>query len=205
MNRRDLLKQAAAVGVLGVTGVPFVLAQTSPNPHGGAPSGAATPPPFAPKGPADPKPLENELQKYPKCAYCGMDRAEYHDRRHLVQYEGDLIDPTCSLHCTALSLSLNMDLGPKAIYVADYGSTEKVKPMVNVEKARYLVGSDVKGVMTSRSKLAFADEKVAKDFQAKHRGDLVDFDKAMTAAHSDMATDTVMIRKRRAEKRSKQK
>lgn len=196
MKRRDLLKQAAVVSVIGFTGIP-AFAQTA--------TSEATTPPFAPKGPPDPNPLENELQKYPKCPYCGMDRAEYHHSRHLVHYEGDLVDPTCSLHCAALSLSLNMDLGPKAIYAADYGSAEKVKPLINVEKARYIIGSDVKGVMTARSKLAFVDEKSANQFKKQHGGDLASFDKALSAAHSDMAADTVMIRKRRAERRAKQK
>jgi copper chaperone NosL len=37
-----------------------------------------TPAQFVPKKAADANPLENELDKYPKCPYCGMDRKEHH-------------------------------------------------------------------------------------------------------------------------------
>ncbi|MEZ5601236.1 MAG: hypothetical protein R3F36_09770 [Candidatus Competibacteraceae bacterium] len=46
-----------------------------------------------------------------------MDRRKFHYSRHLVHYQDDLVDATCSLHCTALSLALNMDRGPKVIHV----------------------------------------------------------------------------------------
>jgi nitrous oxide reductase accessory protein NosL len=194
MKRREWLKGAAAMGVLGATGVPALAA-----------TGDGTPQQFAPKTPPDPKPLENELQKYPKCPYCGMDRKEYHHSRHLVHYEDDLVDGTCSIHCAAISLSLNMDRGPKAIYGADYGSTEATKPLINVDKASYVIGSDVKGVMTARSKVLFKTADEANKFKGSHGGEVGNFDKALEATFADMAKDTSMIRKRRAERRAKAK
>lgn len=191
MNRRDLLKGAAAVGVIGATGLA----------HGATTDG--TPLQFVPKAPPDPNPLDNELIKYPTCPYCGMNRAQWDHSRHLVHYDDDLVDPTCSIHCTALSLSLNMDRGPKAIYAADFGSDAEIKPLVNVDKATYLIGSDIKGTMTARSKLAFANADSAKQFQKQHKGEIGGFDQALTAAYADMAKDTITIRKRRAERRAK--
>jgi copper chaperone NosL len=64
--------------------------------------------------PKDKDPLTNELDKYPRCRYCGMERAKFSHTRHLLVYEDDSVEGTCSLHCAAISLSLNMDRGPKA-------------------------------------------------------------------------------------------
>lgn len=194
MNRRDWLKGAAVVGLFGATGMP-VLAAT----------GDGTPMQFAPKTAPDANPLQDELKKYPKCPYCGMDRTEYHHSRHLVHYEDDLVDGTCSIHCAAISLSLNLDRGPKAIYGADSGSSESVKPLVSVDKGTYVIGSDAKGVMTARSKVLFASADAAKQFKAQHGGETSSFDDALAATYADMAKDTAMIRKRRAEKRAKMK
>lgn len=195
MKRRDVLKGAVGTAILGVAVTPQAFAQASTD---------GTPLQFAPKAPPDPNPLENELQKYPKCPYCGMDRTQWHHSRHLVHYDDNRVDGTCSLHCAALSLSLNLDRGPKAIYAADYASTEKIKPLVNVDNAHYLIGSKLKGTMTTRSKMAFADEKAAQAAHREHGGKLGGFGDALAAAHEDMAKDTVMIRKRRAERRAKQ-
>ncbi len=160
-----------------------------------------TPLQFLPKTAPDPKPLEDELKKYPRCPYCGMSRKKFNHSRHLVQYDDNLVDGTCSIHCLAISLSLNIDRGPKAIYAADFGSSEPIKPMVEVDKATYLIGSRLKGTMTMTSKVAFASADTAKAAQKENGGKLGDFDSALTAAYADMATSTVMIRKRRAEKR----
>jgi copper chaperone NosL len=159
-----------------------------------------TPLQFIPKGQPDAKPLENELQKYPKCPYCGMDRKKFHHSRHLVQYDDDLVDGTCSIHCLAVSLSLNLDRGPKVIYGADYGSKEEIKPLVDVDKASYLIGGKQKGTMTMKSKLAFSKIDPAKLAQANIGGEIGTFDDALRAAYLSMADDTAMIRKNRAMK-----
>ena len=132
-----------------------------------------------------------------------MDRTEYHHSRHLVQYDDDLVDGTCSIHCLAISLMLNMDRGPKALYAADFGSPAEIKPLVLVDKATYLIGSKLKGTMTANSKVAFADKAQAEAVMAKEGGALGNFDEALRQTHLDMAADTVRIRKNRAEKRQK--
>ena len=165
--------------------------------------GDGTPLQFIPKTAPDPRPLEDELAKYPKCPYCGMDRTQWHRSRHLVQYDDDLVDGTCSIHCLALSLSLNLDRGPKAVYAADFGSPEEIKPLIPVDDATYLIGSDLKGTMTKISKLAFASAAAAKKTGTRHGGELGGFDDAVRQAYLDMAEDTLMIRKRRAERRQK--
>jgi copper chaperone NosL len=51
-----------------------------------------------------------------------MERAKFSHTRHLLVYEDDSVEGTCSLHCAAISLSLNMDRGPKALYAGDAGA-----------------------------------------------------------------------------------
>jgi len=192
MNRRDLLKLSLATA--GLAALPAQAAEACP--------GDGTPAQFTPKKPADPKPLENDLEKTPKCPYCGMDRKMFHHSRMVVHYSDDLADATCSLHCAAISLSLNVDRAPKGIYVADNAAADP-KPLVEVGKATFLIGSQIKGVMSKRSKVAYASEEAAKASQAANGGELADFDKALLAAYSDMAQDVSMIRKMREERRKK--
>ncbi len=134
-----------------------------------------------------------------------MNRKQWSHSRHLIHYSDDMVDPTCSLHCAAISLSLNLDRAPKAIYSADLGSDSEIKPLVNVDEATYLTGSDLPGVMTKHSKMAFSSPEAAEAARKKHGGALVDFDEALTKAYLDMAKDTAMIRKKRAAKRKKMK
>jgi nitrous oxide reductase accessory protein NosL len=165
--------------------------------------GDGTPNQFIPKKPADPQANVNDIEKYAKCPYCGMDRKQYHHSRMLVQYSDDLADGTCSLHCTAISLSLNVDREPKAIWVGDNAAAGDVKPLVEVDKASFLIGSKIPGVMTANSKVAYGTEEAAKAAQAAQGGELVKFDQALLAAYTDMSKDVSRIRKNRAERRKR--
>lgn len=192
MKRRSFLKTLTATGVLAAVGTLKAEAKSTDG----------TPLQFMPKSLPDTNPLENELEKHPNCPYCGMSRSKFNHSRHLIVYDDDLVDGTCSIHCAAISLSLNIDRGPKAIYAADFGSDAEIKPLVNVDKGvQYLVGSKLKGTMSTHSKMAFANGKKAKAAQADKGGKLTGFDDALTAAYLDMAKDTKVIRKRRAERR----
>ncbi|HYG91260.1 MAG TPA: nitrous oxide reductase accessory protein NosL [Azospirillum sp.] len=168
-----------------------------------AAEGDGTPMQFMPKAPKDPKPLERELEKYPKCPYCGMDRRQWHHSRHLIHYSDDLVDGTCSLHCAAVGLALNLDRGPQAIYAADFGATAEPKPLVNVDTAAYLLGSTLPPTMSKVSNMVFSSKEAAERAQKDAGGTIVGFDQALAAAYTGMAEDTVMIRKRRAERRAK--
>lgn len=188
MNRRHFLLAGSAIAAAAATIAPAHAAE-----------GDGTPMQFMPKKPKDMKPLENEFDKYAKCPYCGMDRKQYHYSRHLIHYSDDLVDGTCSLHCAAISLSLNLDRVPKAIYAPDNGSGEAIKPLTNAEFAFYVIGGDHKPVMSKTPKTSFASKVAAE--AAKGSGEVVDFDKALTLSYLSMAEDTKMIRMRREEKR----
>lgn len=194
MKRRDMLKLSLAATAAGLA--------TTTHAQQACPSDG-TPAQFTPKKPADAKPLENEFAKYPKCPYCGMDRKQFHHSRMLIQFSDDLADGTCSLHCAAISLSLNVDRDPKSIWVGDNAAAGEIKPLVEVDKATFLVGSSIKGVMTKRSKVAYGGADAAKASQGSNGGELANFDQALLAAYTDMANDVSMIRKMRAERRKK--
>ena len=189
----SLASSGKGIGAM-IPGKGWVKADDAASKHDG------TPLQFMPKTAPDTDPLENELEKYPRCPYCGMSRKMWHHSRHLVHYDDDLADGTCSIHCLAISLSLNLDRGPKAIYAADFSSGEEPRKLVNVDKATYLVGSKLKGTMSKNSKMAFSSARAAEAGRVEQGGDLANFNEALTAAYADMATDTMMIRKRRGEK-----
>jgi nitrous oxide reductase accessory protein NosL len=194
MNRRDVLKLSLATAGLAA-------ATTAHGQQSCATDG--TPTQFIPKKAADPKAHENDLEKFPKCPYCGMDRRQYHHSRMLIQYSDDLPDGVCSLHCAAISLAVNVDREPKTIWVADNASTAEIKPLIDVDQATFLIGSQIKGVMSKRSKVAYGSEAAAKAAMAANGGELGRFDQALLAAYTDMSQDVSMIRKVREERRQR--
>lgn len=196
MDRRQWLKTMTATGFLTVAGKAGAAEEARCSTDG-------TPLQFAPRTTPDPDPLRDELEKYPRCPYCGMDRRQWQHSRHLIHYDDERVDATCSLHCAAISLSLNIDRGPRAIYAADFGSGESPRPLVDVDRATYLVGSSLPGTMSARSKMAFASHSRAEGLRQSEGGEIGDFDTALTAAYLDMASDTRMIRRRRAERRAR--
>ncbi len=193
MDRRQAIKLSLLAGA-GLAGG----AQAQ-----GACATDGTPAQFTPKKPADANPLDKEFDKHGTCPYCGMDRREHHRARMLVHYSDDLADGVCSIHCLSLSLGVNIDREPKAIWGPDYGSTAEPRPLMPVEKLTYLIGADLKHAMTKRSKHGFASPEVAKEFQARHGGTLGDLNEALKQAYLDRASDVAMIRKMREERRRK--
>lgn len=197
-GRRAALQMMLAAGAVGGLGALAPAASA-----GQACPGEGTPLQFQPKTAPDGEPLKDELAKYPRCPYCGMDRKQFHRTRQLVWYGDGRVDATCSVHCTALSLSVNMDLTPKALYAADAGAKDEVVPLLDADKAVYLVGSKLPPVMSRTSKYAYASREAAEAVKAEQGGEVTDFDGALKASYLDMAADTAMIRKKREERRAR--
>ena len=135
------------------------------------------------------------------CSYCGMDRTKFGHSRMLVEYEDGGEVGTCSIHCMALEFANAIDRMPKRLFVADYLSGE----LVLSDQAKWVIGGDRHGVMTSRAKWAFAQQSDADAFIAAHGGTKASFEEAMKASYEDMYTDTQRIRKMRAMKKMKMK
>ncbi len=138
-----------------------------------------------------------DVQKFPSCKYCGMDREKFGHSRMLVEYDDGTNLGTCSLHCLAVELALNIDKTPKTIFVGDYNS----KTLIDAEKAFWVIGGSKMGVMTKRAKWAFARKEDAEKFKAENGGDIVSFEQAVKASYEDMYGDTQMIRERRKMKK----
>lgn len=158
--------------------------------------------------PKDREPLTDELKKFPRCRYCGMERAKFSYSRHLIVYEDDAVDGTCSIHCAAIGLSLNMDRGPKGLYVGDAGAEGEIKPLVSVDKAHYVIDASKLGTMSKVSKFAYGDRAKAQaaaaaEASAKAGARIVDFNAALREAYLGMAEDTILVRGRRSERRKK--
>jgi nitrous oxide reductase accessory protein NosL len=154
--------------------------------------------------PKDADPSRDDVKKFPRCRYCGMMRGKFSHTRHLIQYADDAVDGTCSLHCAAIGLSLDMDRGPKAIWAGDAGAEGEIKPLVLVDKATYLIDPTKPGTMTRVSNAAYADKAKAEAAAKGVAGaELVGFDTALRKAYLVMADDTIMLRKRRGEMRKK--
>ena len=136
---------------------------------------------------------QEDIQKQPSCKYCGMDRAKFAHSRMLLEYDDGSFVGTCSVHCLAVDLALNIDNTPKTIQVGDYGT----KNLVDAEKAFWVVGGSKMGVMSKRAKWAFAKKEDAEKFTKENGGAMATLDEAMKGAYEDMYADTKMIRERR--------
>lgn len=136
---------------------------------------------------------QNDIKEHPSCKYCGMDREKFAHSRMLLEYEDGSSVGTCSVHCAAIDISLNIDKTPKLIMVGDYGS----KKLINAEKATWVIGGSKQGVMTKRAKWAFEIKKDAEKFIKENGGQIASFDEAMKASYEDMYQDVKMIRDKR--------
>jgi len=136
---------------------------------------------------------QDDVAKQASCKYCGMDRKTFAHSRMLVTYEDGSSMGTCSLHCTAVELAINIDKTPKSIEVGDF----KTKKLIDAEKASWVIGGSKPGVMTKRAKWAFESKADADAFIKENGGKPASFDDAIKASYEDMYADTKMIREKR--------
>jgi nitrous oxide reductase accessory protein NosL len=90
---------------------------------------------------------QEDVQKHPSCKYCGMNRQQFAHSRVFIEYDDASTVGTCSIHCAAVDLAINIDKMPKAIQVGDYNS----KALIDAEKASWVIGGSKMGVMTKRA------------------------------------------------------
>lgn len=140
---------------------------------------------------------EADIARHASCKFCGMDREKWNFSRVYLEYDDGTTEGTCSLHCAAVDLALNLDKSPKTIWVADFST----KQLIDAEKAVWVIGGKKPGVMTRRAKWAFADQTAAEAFIEINEGSVATFDQAIEGAYLDMHEDTKMIRARRLARR----
>jgi copper chaperone NosL len=142
---------------------------------------------------------QDDIQKTPSCKYCGMDREKFAHSRMFVTYDDGTTLGTCSLHCLAIDLAVNIDKTPSQLEVGDYNS----KKLIDGEKAFWVIGGNKPGVMTKQATWAFEKKEDAEKFIMENSGILATFDEAMKAAYESMYADTKMIREKRKMKKMK--
>ena len=142
---------------------------------------------------------QDGIDKFPACKYCGMNLAKFAHSRMLIDYDNGTAIGTCSIHCAAIDLSLNIDKTPKTIWVGDFNT----KKLIDGEKAFWVIGGKKMGVMTKNAKWAFEKKADAEKFMKANGGKPATLDQAMKAAYEDMYTDTKMIRVKRKMKKMK--
>ena len=140
---------------------------------------------------------QEDIQKHKSCGYCGMNREQYAHSRMLIIYDDGTEVGTCSIHCAAMDLAINLDKTPKSIQVGDYNT----KKLIDAEQAAWVIGGDKPGVMSKRAKWAFEKKADAEAFIKTNGGNLATFDEAIKAAYEDIYADTKMIRDRRKMKK----
>ena len=140
---------------------------------------------------------QEDIEKSPSCKYCGMDRQRFSHSRMLVTYDDGTEVGTCCIHCLAVDLALNIDKTPVKIQVGDANT----KALIDAERAYWVIGGDMMGVMTKRAKWAFEKQADRDAFVKAHGGQPVTFEEAMKASYEDMYVDTKMIREKRKMKR----
>jgi nitrous oxide reductase accessory protein NosL len=142
---------------------------------------------------------DEDVAAAPSCRHCGMDRAKFASSRMVIEYDDGTSVGTCSIHCTAVDLSVTLDKAPKALKVADMAS----KQLIDAEQATWVIQAGKPGVMTGRAKWAFADKPAAEAWAKENGGEVVGFEAAMKATYEDMYRDTKMIREKRKMMRQK--
>jgi hypothetical protein len=142
---------------------------------------------------------QDDISKHPACPLCGMDRAKFAHSRIYIEYDDNSTIGTCSIHCAAIDMAVNIDKSPQIIMVGGFNT----KMLINAEKAIWVVGGKKMGVMTRRAKWAFENKKDADEFIGAHGGKLASFGEAIEAAYADMYKDNKMIREKRKMMREK--
>jgi nitrous oxide reductase accessory protein NosL len=140
-----------------------------------------------------------DIKQHQSCRHCGMDREKFSQSRMLIKYEDGSTVATCSLHCSAVELANTIDKIPIEVSVADFNSKE----LIDAEKAIWVLGGSIKGVMTAHAKWAFTNLAAAERFKQTNGGTVVSFDEAIKAAYDDMYQDTKIIREFRKMKKMK--
>lgn len=137
--------------------------------------------------------VQPDMDTFPACPLCSMDRKQFAFSRILITHEDGSSAGYCSLHCAALAMAMELDRPPIKIEAGDYESRE----LIDAEAAVWVIGGGQPGVMTHRAKWAFRERGKAEAFVKAHGGTLSNFETAVKAAYEDMYADTRMIREKR--------
>lgn len=124
----------------------------------------------------------DDIAARPSCAYCGMDRKRYAHSRALLVYPDGSEAGLCSVHCAGIDMALHPEKGYPWMMVGTYDR----RTLVDAERAVWVLGGSVQGIMSIRGKWAFESKKDAEAFTAGFGGAISDLRHVMIAAFEDM-------------------
>lgn len=128
------------------------------------------------------------------CPLCSMNLKMYHPTNNRLTLSDGKQIQTCSIFCAA-QIYEKKAAEIETWAVVDYAT----KAFIDARRAAWVIESDVPGVMTAVSKLAFANRAEAQKFQQAHGGTVGTFDDALNRTLADMGSDRKMIMARVAE------
>jgi nitrous oxide reductase accessory protein NosL len=141
-------------------------------------------------------PFYNEAKEEPKwCPLCGMNLKMYHQTNNRLTFSDGTEVQTCSIFCAA-QIYEKRATEVDRWEVVDY----ETKKWIDAKRARWLIESDIPGVMTAISKITFLSVEDVKKYEKKHGGMIGTFDDALNRTLSDMGSDRKMIMARVAER-----
>ena len=111
-----------------------------------------------------------------ECTVCGMWIDQYEHTKHVVNLRGGNTEYFCSIACA----SKYIDVNGREIYkikVADFIT----KQLIDADYAFYLVDSNIPGVMSYISMIAFSTSKSAEEFREIHGGKIMTFEEALSS------------------------
>jgi len=117
-----------------------------------------------------------------ECSVCGMDRAVFAHSRTLIRSADGKTHGFCCIHCAAKKLLEDGDNGSSSLQIADYGTRE----LIEARSATWVVGGDIRGVMTSLPKWAFARDNDARLFLKEHGGTVTPFTDVLKLASAEI-------------------
>ncbi|BDY12427.1 nitrous oxide reductase accessory protein NosL [Hydrogenimonas cancrithermarum] len=129
------------------------------------------------------------------CPVCGMNLKMFYKTSHAAVLKDGTKKQYCSIRCLAADWP-NIKENVEKILVVD----AKTGELIDAKRARYVVGSKIKGTMSMTSKIAFAKLEDAEKFQKKYGGKIVDFDAAFKMAQKALAKDSMMIARKKQTK-----
>jgi nitrous oxide reductase accessory protein NosL len=110
-----------------------------------------------------------------ECSICGMWIDQYDRTRHVAIMKDGKAEHYCSFACAAKGIEIHKgDI--KALKTADFST----KSLIDADKAYYLEGSNIPGIMSYISRIAFASRAEVQEFQQRYGGSIVTLRQALS-------------------------
>ena len=131
------------------------------------------------------------------CPNCGMYLPKYYKTSHAVKFKDGTHRQFCSIHCLVDESEMGFLRDKKSKIAQILVSDVDTLAMIDAKKAFYVVGSKVRGTMTTNSKYAFGTKVGAERFIKENGGKLMSFDEAYSIALKDFTNDIKMIKEKK--------